>query len=251
MIAFSPVRQNPEVLRLFLRHMAAEPVELWAYDDNVEEESSEILRASGVRILPALRTLEPSAYRRAEDTHKWNVPTYYRVARIKNYAIDRFLSIRASHLFLIDSDVLIRPGTVEHLASSKEPVIASVYWTKWFPTEGRSANMFGSPPEPLRDPGHHEVRGLGACTLIQRKVFRAARFEPVRGLEREGEDRWFCARARRAGYRLMMCSGHFEPFHVYRDSEIPRAEEWSLKVLDRVGSPGGNVKAARSPARLP
>jgi hypothetical protein len=245
MIAFSPVRQHPEVLRLFLSHMGREPVELWVYDDNVEEESSQILRDSGVRILPKLRKLEASAYRRAEDTHKWNVPTYRRVARIKNLAIEAFLSKRASHLFLIDSDVLIRPGTVEHLRDSKEAVIASVFWTKWFPAEGRSANMWGSPPEPLREPGHHRVHGLGACTLIEKRVLRAARFVPVSGLEREGEDRWFCARARRAGYRLMMCAGHFEPFHVYRDSEIPLAREWSRKVLADVGAPIGISRASR------
>lgn len=231
MIAFSPVRQHPEVLRLFLKHMATQPVELWVYDDNTEEESSQILRDSGLRILPTIRNLQRSAYRRAEDTHKWDVPTYHRVASIKNMAIDRFVTkTKATHLFLIDSDVLVQPGLVAHLKEAGLPIIASVFWTSWYPHHGRGPNMWGSPPEPLLVPGHHEVRGTGACTLIERAVLRKVRFKPMSFHAREGEDRWFCYHARKAGYKLVMCS-HLNPFHVYRDSEIPAAVKWSATTL--------------------
>jgi len=230
-IAFSPVRQHPQVLRLFLQHMARQPVELWLYDDNTDPESSALVKKSGARVLPKIPQLHPSAYRRAEDTHKWDVPTYQRVGRIKNAAIDRFYkTTKASHLFLVDSDVLVPPGLVTHLAEAAEPIIAAVYWTKWFPHVGRGANMWGSPPEPLVKPGHYEVHGTGACTLIERKVLKTVRFDPPEHLAREGEDRWFCYHAQEAGYRLMMCS-HLELFHVYRDSEIPAAEEWSRANL--------------------
>lgn len=231
--------------------MQEEPVDLWVYDDNVDPESSRLLRESGARILPALPNLNPSAYRRGEDTHKWDVPTFHRVAKIKNAAIEAFSrSSSAEHLFLIDSDVLIRPGTIDHLRAADLPIIASVYWTAWFPHKGRGPNMFGSPPEPLTVPGHHEVKGLGACTLIERKVLRKARFDPVPRLGREGEDRWFCYLARKAGYRLVMCAGHFEPFHVYRDSEIPAGRRWSANILNRrVGTSTGISKAARRSAR--
>lgn len=231
MIAFSPVRQNPEVLRLFLTHMARQPVDLWVYDDNVDEESSRILQQSGARILPPLPALPKSGYRRAEDTHKWDVSTYHRVARIKNYGIDQFMETDASHLFLIDSDVLIQPGLIDHLADADEPIIASVYWTSWHPRRGQGPNMWGSNPRPLRTPGHHEVVGTGACTLIQRDVLSKVRFAPEPHNQQEGEDRWFCWHAREYGYRLMMCS-HLNPFHVYRDSEIRRAEKWSNRALN-------------------
>jgi len=218
--------------------MSAEPVELWVYDDCDDPDSSRLLHQAGVRILPTIPNLDPSAYRRAEDTHKWDVPTYRRVARIKNLGIDEFLKTPARHLFLIDSDVLLRPGTVDHLREAALPIIASVYWTNWYPHHGRGPNMWGSPPEPLTIPGHHDVHGTGACTLIERSVLRKARFDPVPKLAREGEDRWFCHLARRAGYRLVMCAGHFEPLHVYRDSEIGAAREWSTGILN------GHVGAA-------
>jgi hypothetical protein len=62
-------------------------------------------------------------------------------------------------------------------------------------------------------------------------------------MPKEGEDRWFCYLARQAGFRLMMCS-HINPFHVYRDSEIPAATEWSHKVLD--DAVGHEERIARS-----
>lgn len=238
-VAFSPVRQHPEVLALFLKHMARQPVDLWLYDDNTDPDSSALVKHSGARVLPTIPQLHPSAYRRAEDTHKWDVPTYQRVAAIKNAAIDRFYrTTDATHLFLIDSDVLVQPGLVAHLAEAKAPIIASVYWTRWFPELAPQPNMWGSSPERLVTPGHHEVAGTGACTLIQRQVLRRVRFDPQPQMPKEGEGRWFCYLARQAGYRLMMCS-HLNPFHVYRDSEIPAAAEWSHKELaDAVGHEG-------------
>lgn len=231
MIAFSPVRQHPEVLELFLRHMAAQPVELWVYDDNTDPESSALLRDSGLTIMPALPGLNTSAYLRREDTHLWSVDTYHRVAKIKNAAIDQFLKTDGHALFLIDSDVLLIPGTIAHLDEAQLPIIASVYWTKWSPHHGRGPNMWGTEPEILLEPGHHVVRGTGACTLIRREVLqRHIRFTPRPHNQKEGEDRWFCYLARKAGYQLVMCS-HMNPFHVYRDSEIQAGREWSKTVL--------------------
>jgi hypothetical protein len=230
-IAFSPIRQNPQVLELFLKHMAAENVELWVYDDNTNPESSALLK--GLNVLPPLKGLNGSVYLRREDTHLWDVNTYHRVAKIKNAAIERFLQTDHDSLFLIDSDVLLQPSTLRHLDEAQLPVICSVYWTKWSPHHGRGPNSWGSPPEPLLEPGHHQVIGLGACTLIRREVLEVAKFTPQPHLASEGEDRWFCYLARRHGYRLVMCS-HMNPFHVYRDSEIPAAREWSANTLGDV-----------------
>jgi hypothetical protein len=230
MIAFSPIRQHPQVLDLFLTHIGVEGVELWVYDDNTDKESSALLRGA-VTVLPPIPDLDESVYLRGEDTHLWNVSTYNRVAKIKNAAIDRFLQTSEDLLFLIDSDVLLQPGTLTHLDEAQLPILAAVYWTKWSPHHGRGPNMWGSPPEPLREPGHHVVNGLGACTLIRREVLeKGVRFDPQPGLESEGEDRWFCRLAQDAGFQLVMCS-HVEPFHVYRDSEIVLARAWSADTL--------------------
>ena len=228
-VAFSPVRQTPGVLELFLKHLRTQPVDVWMYDDNIDPGSSAILRRAEVTILPQLEGLASSNYRRSEITHLWDLSTVARVAAIKNLAIDRFLESDADSLFLIDSDVLIPPGLVEHLAAAQVPVIAAVYWTRWRPEMPEMANIFGTitSHQFLRDPGHYQVPGLGACTLIRRDVFEAGvRFTEQAHLSTEGEDRWFCYLADRRGIPLIACT-HLEPFHVYRDSQLVEARAWS------------------------
>ena len=230
-IAFSPVRQPPQVLELFLKHLRMQDVETWVYDDNTDPDSSAMLRGFGLTLLPQIEALPDSHHDRGEYTHTWDGPTVRRVAAIKNLAIDRFLNSRAAALFLIDSDVLVPPGLVEHLASSAVPVIASVYWTRWRPEMPEMANVFGTitSHDFLRDPDHHHhlVPGLGACTLIRRGVFEAGvRFAEQSHMVTEGEDRWFCYLAARRGIPLTACT-HLEPFHIYRDSQLPQARVWS------------------------
>lgn len=230
-IAFAPVRQSPSILKLFLKHLRDQPVDVWAYDDNTDPESSEILQGAGIKMLPQSSDLPASNYGRDEETHLWDASTVRRVAAIKNQAIDLFLESRADGLLLIDSDVLVPSGLVEHLASAQAPVIASVFWTRWRPEMPEMANVFGTitSHQFLRDPDHHHhlVPGLGACTLIRRGVFEAGvRFAEQAHLATEGEDRWFCYLAARRGIPLTACT-HLTPFHVYRDSQLEEAQVWS------------------------
>jgi hypothetical protein len=228
MIVFSPIRQHPVVLDLFLGTLAVQNVEVWCYDDNDSPESSEILQTSDVRILDPI-DLEPADYTRGEDTHHWQQSTIRRVAAIKNHAIDLFLETDHERLFLIDSDVLLPPDAIAHLAEADLPVIAGIYWTRWHPHQRPSPNIF--PPDDstlrsLRKPGHWPVAGLGACTLIRRDVFEKARFTEQRHLVNRGEDYWFCWLCHQAAIPLVACT-HLDIFHLYRDSDLPAAVEWT------------------------
>ena len=107
-ITFSPVRQTPEILEVFLRHVEGQ---LWVYDDNVDPESSALLRESDALILPKI-DLPEGGYGRDGSTHEWQAPAVSRVAQIKNYAIDRFMQTGEPWMFLLDSDVILQPGTV-------------------------------------------------------------------------------------------------------------------------------------------
>lgn len=233
MIAFSPVRQHPAVLHLFLDGLDRQDIdEIWVYDDNTDARSTEILRQTDATILPSLDHL-PSGetYRRGEDTHHWALHTVARVAAIKNYAVDLFLETRHDHLFLIDSDVLLPRGLVRHLAEASLPIIASVYWTQWHPDTMPLPNLFPITSElltTLRHPGHHRVDGLGAATLIHRDVLSKVRFDQPPHLQTEGEDRWFCYHCHRIGIPLVACT-HMKPFHFYRDSQLNQARRW-MKV---------------------
>lgn len=226
-VAFSPIRQSPAVLDLFLRHLTAQQIPIWVYDDNTDPASSELLESADAKKLPRLADLPVSRYRRGDETHHWDPQTVDRVAAIKNLAIESFLDSTFDSLFLIDSDVLIQPGTVEHLDHAQEQVIASVYWTSWHPGLEPAPNLFGEyHPGLKRWPDHYPVGGLGGCTLIRRPALEQLRFTRLPHLETEGEDRWFCHLANQAGIPLTACT-HLDQFHIYRESQLDDARAWS------------------------
>lgn len=231
-VAFVPVRQTPPILSLFLQHLKAEPVDIWAYDDNEAGIDSSAL-LTGVKVLPPI-DLPPTDYGKNEFGHFWSKRAFTRVAAIKQYGIDTFLQTEATHLFLIDSDVILQPGTVDHLAELDLPVVSAVFWSQWQDTRPWMPNVWEWPPyafssphwiERLRWPGHHEVGGLGACTLIERSVHEQVRLDPTPETAELGEDRWFAARCSAAGIPMTACSC-VTPSHVYHPHQLPEAEGW-------------------------
>jgi len=226
-IIFSAVRQHPGVLELFLQAVSDQGAVVWVYDDNTDPASSRQLQQADVEILPAV-DLPAGGYARSEETHQWTDGAVRRVAAIKNHAIALFLQSRHERLLLVDSDVLLPVGGLAHLEETAVPIVAAIYWTRWHPGTAPLPNAFPITSgllSDLRNPGHWPVDGLGACTLIGRRVLEQVQFTVVPHLATEGEDRWFCWRCHQAGIPLTACT-HIEPFHVYRDSDLASAVEW-------------------------
>ena len=123
-VTFTPVRQTPPVLDLFLDRLVRQGHESWFYDDNDNAESTLLLQ--DFTLLEPV-DLPSDGYERADKTHVWPAGAVGRVAAIKNHAIDQFLKTDATHLFLVDSDVILLPGTVDHLLELDVPVVSSVY----------------------------------------------------------------------------------------------------------------------------
>lgn len=234
-VSFTPVRQDDRVLELFLRGLDAQGVESWFYDDN--DHRSELLEDR--HRLPKVPGLPKSQYR----DHQWDGYALNRITQIKQHAVEAFLKSPFEWLFMVDSDILMRPGLVEHLLSVRKPIVSAVFWTVW-PSTG---------PEPMpnvwdfhqykfqghnewrrfRKPGHYRVGGLGACTLIERSVFEAGvSFAPVNGVPFPGEDRHFCVRAAARDIPLVACS-HLELFHVYTPGDLPAGQEWMTDAVRR------------------
>lgn len=238
-ITFTPVRQKPDVLKLFLKRLDEQGCESWFYDDNDDEKSSLLLQ--DWTVLPPTDIPSTTDYRRGVISHTWTGNACERVARIKNYAIDQFLKTDASHLFLVDSDVILLPGTVDHLLSLEVPVVSSVYWSRWQPTQPYMPNVWdtghydfrsGESLTRLAGRGHFEVGGLGACTLIERSVLEEVRFDPVPNFPMWGEDRWFSMRAGVLGVPLL-ADGCLTPWHVYRDTDLETGRLWSSTSAEK------------------
>lgn len=227
MISFTPVRQSDEILRMHLKCLDAQPFdESWFYDDN--DNPSKLLE--GRMVFPKVELPDRDGYHRGDTRHEWSPGAVARVASIKNGALGAFYKTSHDHIFLIDSDVLIPPGLIDHLLELDVPIVSAVYWSDW--GDGMQPNVWDYHPyhstnfERFTTPGDHIVGGLGACTLIHRSVLEVGvNFNPVRGLQFAGEDRHFCVRASAADIPLIACT-HYEVFHVYHDHQISEAKQW-------------------------
>ena len=270
----SPVRQKEEILALFLQSLGRLRQTTWKcdyvfVDDNEDAAASTLLiqfaDAVNAQGSSTARLLERSpaicAYKRDEVTHHWNDELIGRVAGWK----DRFIQFAREEgydaLFLVDSDLLLHPETVESLLETEKPLVSAIFWTQWYPESMELPQVWlkdhywpwqtdGDPDAAraeqtkllmkLRMPGVYEVGGLGACTLIARTALeQPISFQRIPNLSLWGEDRHFCVRAAALGLGLSVDT-RYPAFHVYRDTDLPRARQYF-----RVTAP--EDKARRTP----
>lgn len=282
----SPVRQKPAILKEFLDSLARLKTtglmaEYAFIDDN--EEDSGLLRAfaagrEGVRIFPGGEVRQ--AYRCDENTHHWREDLIWRVAGYKNYFLQLAREEGFDYLFLIDSDLVLHPQTLVHLAGLEKDIVSEVYWTRWEPNlpplpqvwvgdqyrlhpmdrgevldEKEVARRQHEFLEMLRRPGTYKVGGLGACTLISRQaLLRGVSFSEIYNLGLIGEDRHFCVRAAALGLELY-ADTHHPPYHIYRESELAGLAEYKRRNFpgeEKTDFGGGGeaiLRAEQPPAR--
>jgi glycosyltransferase involved in cell wall biosynthesis len=168
-----------------------------------------------------------------------------RMAALRNSIVRDFLATDAEVMFSLDSDVLLHPRTLSHLASLGRDIISPVFWAQWglrtakreiavdpslltYRTDiaaimghlrsGRMPQVWEAGGYELSEDfladlilqrGLHQVGGLGAATWIHRRVFEAGvHYGRVYNLPSTmvGEDRDFCIRATCAGFPLSASS---------------------------------------------
>lgn len=148
------------------------------------------------------------------------------LARGRNEAVRRFLESGATHLFFLDSDVIVPIGAVERLLQNEAPIVSGLYFQKvppylpeayrWtgelYESVGRSlrSGLDGIPlvdepmlgPRPLR----LNVDAVGAgCLLIARQGLEKLDETPFGPTESgRGEDMWFCGQAKAAGFDIVL-----------------------------------------------
>jgi hypothetical protein len=252
----APVRQDSAILREFLRSLgeldtAGLQVEFAFVDDNVEAASSELLREFATRHPTVLLHGgdAPEVYQKDEYGHVWNDELIWKVARFKDSLLAHARLRGHDGVFLIDSDLVLHPATLQQLIAQGVDIVSEVFWTRWAPhlpdrpqvwlrdqytmhlqrrdevldgdeIERRKQQFF----QQLLRPGLHPVGGLGACTLISRRALLAgASFAAIPNLGFWGEDRHFCIRAGVLGLELH-AETSYPPVHVYRASELAKVE---------------------------
>lgn len=265
----SPIRQKPEILKLFLqglRGLQARTVDLsfLFVDDNTDEDSKGLLQAfvdEFPTVIHAVQTDQELVYQVDEFTHYWNEELTWKVARAKDSIIEHALAEDYDFLFLIDSDIVVHPFTIEQLKKANKPIISNIFWTRWQPgtmempqvwvqdsytmykkdrnhppDDGEAAKMTMKFMQKLRKPGIYEVGGLGACTLLSKASLEAgARFAEIPNISYWGEDRHFCIRALAIGLSLHVDT-HYPACHIYRLADIPKAATYLQEVQNLVES---------------
>ncbi|RUT29595.1 glycosyltransferase [Paenibacillus zeisoli] len=260
----SPVHQKPAILREFLSSLCRlrqDHVEFGYFfiDDNQDEQSSAMLQEFAQIANPVM--VQKSKYRdeyyRNENTHFWNEHLIWKVAEFKNTLIRHATDEQYDFLFLVDSDLLLHPKTVEQLVASGKDIVSEIFWTSWQPNTAPQPQVWLQDEytqweqqrgEKLSDkdrairyeqfitqlkvPGVYEIGGLGACTLISRQAMVAGvNFNPIKNLSFWGEDRHFCVRAAAMGFPLYVDT-FFPAYHIYRESDLEGVDKFKLENGD-------------------
>ncbi len=238
----SPIRQKPKILKEFLfslEHLMQNniTVDYFFIDDNDVEECSEQLASFAKKAVTCCfvnksNPVVEQPYICTEITHQWNDNLIWKVAAFKNLIIDKALQDDYDYLFLIDSDIVLNPKTLEQLIDTGKDIVSEIFWTRWTPESEELPQVWlydfytqeKNFLKELKNPGVYEVGGLGACTLISRKALRSGvNFNKIKNITLWGEDRHFCVRAVARGLSLFVDT-HFPAYHIYRESNLAGVE---------------------------
>ncbi|MGE5389716.1 MAG: hypothetical protein ACM3PE_01505 [Deltaproteobacteria bacterium] len=259
----TPIRQKAEILSNYLWSIKrlildAIDVDFYFIDDNLEEESHQLI----ARFIEEnhntflVKAGDDKPYFCNESTHIWEEDLIWKVAGFKNSIINKAREDNYDYLFLVDSDLVLQPQTLEHLVNCRKDIVSEIFWTKWEPdfpelpqvwcfdqynlfNRSRGENLTESQVlqrvllflNELKVPGVYRVGGLGACTLISKKAIHAGvNFNEIYNSSLVGEDRHFCIRAAALGFELFVDT-HYPAFHIYRLSDLDGLEEFKMRII--------------------
>lgn len=264
----SPIQEKPNILVEYLKSLEElyhEGVEVSYYfvDNNKSRASSDLLlhfqKSHPNVTIASSQDVEMSIYFKDEYTHLWDEKLIWKVAQLKDQIIQYAREHCFDYLFILDSDLVLHPQTLEQLIRSNKDIISNIFWTQWYPgeielpqvwlqdeytfyrkdrqemldrdEEWRRSDQF---LQLLRQPGIYEVGGLGACTLISRKALEAGmRFAEIPNLSFRGEDRHFCVRAQALGFSLFV-ETQYPALHLYREADLSKVEAYKAKAISEI-----------------
>lgn len=254
----SPVRQKTEILAEFLASLdsletTGLQLQFVFVDDHNEHDLLNRFAQERDNVNILLGSVD-GTYFRDETTHYWREELIWKLATYKDRFIELARNGEYDYLFLVDSDLYLHPRILQHLVSLEKDIVAEVFWTQWHPnspplpqvwvadhyrlyemergeelTEEEIKNRTMKFLTMLSVPGTYKVGMLGACTLISRQALRRQiSFQAISNLGLWGEDRHFCVRAAAFGLELY-ADTHYQPFHIYRESELAALREYKIR----------------------
>lgn len=224
----APVRQDEETFKLYIESLKN------LNTDGLDVDWFFILHNS-----PHLKKyLHPRQYIEAksdeeyqkDETHHWTEKNLKQVAVMKNHLLDRTILEKHNYFFLVDSDILLHPETLQTLVKSNKKIVSEVFWTRWQPNEEEMPNAWICDYyafdtlnrfKQWRNKGLYQVGMTGACILIHSDVIKAGvDYSPIYNVSHSvWEDRAFCIRSAVHGFDIWMDT-QYPAKHLYRKEDV-------------------------------
>lgn len=238
----SPVKQDETIFQYYLESL------------NSQQHDHEVDYFFILHNSPELKKyLKPGQYEEHNNatqydvgsTHHWKQENLRDVMRMKNYLLQKAAVEGYDYFFLVDSDIILHPKTIKHLAMQRQHIISEIFWTRWNPEEEPMPNSwqydyygFGKDHEwrKWNEKGLWKVGYSGACIMIHTDVIKAGvSYSPIHNISYSNwEDRAFCIRAAVAGFQIVMDT-HYPAIHLYRAEDVKKYEVQRQNQLSRQG----------------
>jgi GT2 family glycosyltransferase len=172
------------------------------------------------------------------------------IAANRNLLVEALLDVQdLAWLCMIDSDMVVKPDTVNRLLATGKDIISALCFTRYPPYPVAARFCERGPISAATLPRLNQVEMAGtACLLIRRHVLETIPYpwfeHPVPGY---GEDEVFCRKVRAAGFEIWL-DGTTEVGHVGTStitSDFARA--WHRAQDGAAGIPTLRRSSARSP----
>lgn len=152
------------------------------------------------------------------------------IESLRNQMVENALQAGCTHLIMMDADQVYPKDTIPRLLAHNLPIVHAVVHRRYPPFDSilyeGALNGFTNKTD-YKDGDLIEVDACGTgCVLYQTKIFQEMDppwFEFVQNPDKEkggvvGEDIWFCHKARKMGYKIMVDTsvkvGHLTLFSV-------------------------------------
>lgn len=164
-------------------------------------------------------------FKKTDDNHLWLPENLAKMPYLRNLTIAWMLEHDYDYWFSVDTDLILRPATLEYLLAADKDIVSEIFWTEAAGGNGYWCNAWmydqadGMSADWL-EPGLYRVGMTGACTLVKRRVFEAGvNYAPIHCIRDIlwGEDRWFGIRAAVLGFEAWVDT-HAPALHLYTDA---------------------------------
>ncbi len=251
------VRKPPVIVKSFLENLHQYrldtiDIKYVFIDDNIDSQSSELLKNfaqdhGNVEIYKAETSHESLQYtQRVESVFvdKLSYQTVCRVAKNKNKILQKGRDVHADFCFIVDSDILLHPNTLNHLMSQNREVVAPLVWTRlhdgfmipntWSIDDGLFFDIgienvvsyedaVGYSLDFINDmknPQLKKVGGVSGAVLLSREILNLSiNFDLIKYLRFEGDYSHFCTKVYASNYSVYLDS-NYQGIHLSEASQL-------------------------------